>query len=52
MNKECKYCKWYRVGNTWMSICLNKESQWSGCSCIEADPREHEKCEDNESDGE
>ncbi len=47
MSNECKFCKWYRVGNVWCSMCMNDNNEYSGCSCVESD-REPQECEDKE----
>ena len=51
MIEECKFCKWYKIGNAWLSMCMNANSEWSECSCIEADRREPQECNDKEVDG-
>lgn len=51
-NEKCKYCKWYKIGNAWCSMCMNENSEWHKCECIEADTREPQDCEDRESEEE
>lgn len=46
--KECKYCKWYKIGNKWVSICLNPQSINEDCACVAADKYEPQECDDKE----
>lgn len=44
---KCKYCKWYKVGDVWTSICTNENCyDCNGGECIEKIGYESEPCDD------
>lgn len=48
MRTKCKFCKWYKVGDVWISECKNKDSWNYGDECVEKDRAEPQVCDDKE----
>lgn len=45
---KCKYCKWYKAGGVWTSICTNSNSIYDADECVEQIGAESEPCDDRE----
>lgn len=51
MRTKCKFCKWYKVGDVWISECKNEGSWNYGDECVEKDRAEPQVCDDKEEVG-
>lgn len=46
--ERCVYCKWYKIGNAWISECHNEDCEFYEEQCIEAVKTESQECEQKE----